>query len=177
MEVDPSSPPATNACRESTALPANIIHHRGGWNAGPDYKVYFCGRFSAPPTTAALFSGPYTDPYWPNTTAARPTWLNSSTAVTGGPAGYDYAQRVGALFSFGNSTVVSKVGVSWISAAKACAFLDAEIPGWGVNATVAAAKKEWNEDVLSRIVVNDRSNETRLRMFYSGLYKAHLIPR
>ncbi|GME23223.1 Glycosyl hydrolase 92 [Neofusicoccum parvum] len=151
---------------------------RGGWNGDPDYQVYFCGRFSEPPTSSRLFSGPYTDPFWPNATGAQPTWLNSSTSVTGGRLWHSYADRVGALFEFpaNASTITSKVGVSWISADRACAFADDEVASWELNDTVAAARRTWNDDVLSRITTMDLANKTRLTMFYSALYKAHLIP-
>jgi putative alpha-1,2-mannosidase len=65
--------------------------------------------------------------------------------------------------------------VSWISADKACQFLD-EIPNFDLNATANAAKATWNSGVLSKIQVADRSNSTRLEMFYSALYRAHLLP-
>lgn len=145
----------------------------------PNYQVYFCGRFSEAPVSSKLFSGPYTDPFWPNATNAQPTWLNDSSSVTGGREWYSYADRVGAIFEFSpdSADVTSKVGVSWISAEKACRFADEEITSWNLNDTVAAAKKMWNDEVLSRITTTDLSNVTRLTMLYSALYKAHLIPR
>ncbi|KAK7514728.1 glycosyl hydrolase [Phyllosticta citriasiana] len=151
---------------------------RGGFNAGPDYTVYFCGHFDQTPKSAKLFSGPYTDPYWPNTTNSQPRWLNDSTTVTGGTNGYQYANRIGALFEFNASAskVMSKVGVSWISAEKACNFVDDEIDGWDFDDTVKTAKKTWNDEVFSRITTTDLKNVTRLTMFYSALYKMHLIP-
>ena len=33
---------------------------RGGWNEGPDYTVYFCSEFEAPPESFRLFHGPAT---------------------------------------------------------------------------------------------------------------------
>ncbi|KAF2086181.1 glycoside hydrolase family 92 protein [Saccharata proteae CBS 121410] len=151
---------------------------RGGWNAGPDYQVYYCGRFSETPISAKLFTGAYTDPYWPNSTNSRPLWLNSSASVAGGAAGYNYAERIGSLFEFASNTttVMSKVGVSWLSADKACQFVNDEVPSWDMNETVQAAKSEWSSDILSRISTTDLSNSTRLEMFYSALYKMHLIP-
>jgi len=83
---------------------------------GGDYRVYFCSQFDAVPSNAQLFSGPYTDPYWPNTTSAQPTFTNA-TSITGGSAGYQYADRISAPFEFPSNaaTVHSKVGISWIS--------------------------------------------------------------
>ncbi|KAH6659425.1 alpha-1,2-mannosidase family protein-like protein [Truncatella angustata] len=149
--------------------------YREGWAWGGDFRVYFCGHFDTTPSEAQLFSGKATDPYWPNTTDARPT-LTSETTIQGGTIGYQYADRIGALFEFPHNitTITSKVGVSWISADKACQFLE-EIPGWDFNATVDAAKDQWNTEVLSKIDVKT-ANQTRLEMFYTGLYHAHLLP-
>ncbi|EKG18302.1 Glycosyl hydrolase 92 [Macrophomina phaseolina MS6] len=154
----------------------------GGWNGDPNYQVHFCGRFDTAPTTATLFSGPYTDPFWPNSTATGdavvPTWHNASTSLAGGPPGYSTANRIGALFAFppNTTTLTSKVGVSWISVAKACQFADEEVVSWDLGATAQAARAMWNDDVLARIKTGDRANATRLTMLYSALYKAHLIP-
>jgi putative alpha-1,2-mannosidase len=138
--------------------------------------VYFCSRFDTIPSNYQLFSGPYTDPYWPNTTDARPTFTNA-TFITGGTMGYQYADRVGALFEFplNSTTINSKVGISWISAAKACTFLDDEIPHWDLNRTVTEAQETWNTEVLSKIEV-ESSNTTQLEMFYTAFYHSHLMP-
>ncbi|KAI9877042.1 MAG: hypothetical protein M1830_004961 [Pleopsidium flavum] len=150
---------------------------RGGWNEGPDYQVYFCGQFDVAPQSTQLFSGPYTDPYWPNSTMTQATFRNV-TSIVGGTTGYGYADRIGALFRFpSNSTTIrSKVGVSWISADKACQFVASEIPTYDLKTTSNAAEKIWNNDVLRKITTTDLSNRTRLEMFYSALYKAHLLP-
>lgn len=156
---------------------------RGGWNEAPDYTVYFCTNFETVPTRVQLFYGPYTDPYWPNSTfnarttfTSQPTFINA-TSLTGGIPGYQYADRIGALFEFGSNetTIRSKTGISWISTDKACQFLD-EISGYDLNGTVSAAQTTWNADVLSKINTTDISNSTRLEMFYSALYRAHLLP-
>ena len=93
-----------------------------------------------------------------------------------GTPGWQYADRIGALFQFPNnaSTIKSKVGVSWISTDKACSFLE-EIPSWDLNVTIDAAKSVWNTE-LEKIVLSGANNVTRLEMFYSALYRAHLLP-
>jgi len=142
---------------------------------GGDYRVYFCGHFDTIPVKAQLFSGRATDPYWPNNTDVKAT-LTDQTFLRGGTVGYQYANRIGALFEFPSnvSTVTSKVGVSWISTDKACQFLD-EIPNWDIDGTVKAAEEQWNSEVLSKIDVTSK-NETQLEMFYTGLYHSHLLP-
>ena len=91
------------------------------------------------------------------------------------------SDRLGALFTWSNSstsTIKSRVGVSFISAEKACQFRDDEIPTWSLNDTVAAAVKEWNRDVFSKIRVptDDSRNRTDLVLLYSSLYFMHLMP-
>lgn len=151
--------------------------YRGGWNQGPDYTVYFCAEFDSAPSSAQLFHGPYTDPYKPNDTHAQPTFVNESSLL-GGTPGWGYANRIGSLFEFpaGVTTLQSKVAVSWISEDKACMFLDEEMPKFDMNGTIAAAKTAWNMDVLNKIQVGGLDNDTRLEMFYSAMYRAHLLP-
>lgn len=69
---------------------------------------------------------------------------------------------------------MSKVGLSWVSAEKACRFME-EIPDWDMQATVQAAKDQWNKEVLSKIDVQT-DNKTQLEMFYTGMYHSHLLP-
>ncbi|KIL87740.1 glycosyl hydrolase [Fusarium avenaceum] len=150
--------------------------YREGWALGGDFKVYFCGRFNATPSDVQLFSGKYTDPYWPNTTDVKPTFTRDEEII-GGVDGYQYADRIGALFTFPSDvfSLTSKVGVSWISSDKACQFIDDEIAHWDLNKTVTQAKDNWNHEVLSKIDVQSQ-NQTRLKMFYTALYHSFLMP-
>ncbi|KAI0108118.1 glycoside hydrolase family 92 protein [Daldinia grandis] len=149
--------------------------YRGGWSTGGDYRVYFCARFDSIPLQSRLFSGKATDPYWPSTKHVTATFTND-TSIDGGTVGYQYADRVGALFEFPSNvtTVNSKVGVSWVSTDKACQFLD-EIPHWNLEHVRDAAKDQWNSDVFSKIDVTS-TNHTQLEMFYTAMYHAHLLP-
>ncbi|KAI1762406.1 glycoside hydrolase family 92 protein [Hypoxylon sp. FL1150] len=96
--------------------------------------------------------------------------------IEGGTMGYQYADRIGALFEFPSNatTVKSKVGISWVSTDKACQFLD-EIPHWDLEEVRDAAKDKWNSDVLSTIDITT-TNETQLEMFYTAMYHSHLLP-
>ncbi|KAK8037951.1 glycosyl hydrolase [Apiospora phragmitis] len=149
--------------------------YREGWAWGGDYRVYFCGHFDTTPVKTKFFSGRATDPYWPNTTDVKPIFTDS-TSIQGGTVGYQYANGIRSLFEFpvNTSSVKSKVGISWISAEKACRFLE-EIPTWDVNTTVEAAKDQWNTEVLSKIDVQNE-NQTQLELLYTGLYHSHLLP-
>jgi putative alpha-1,2-mannosidase len=156
--------------------------------------VYFCAQFDTKPQKAQLFKGPYTgklkrfhyncpialiellDPNWPNATSASHTFLNGAS-ILGAPRGYSIADRVGALFTFpsNRSVVKSKVGVSWISTEKACAFID-ELNTWDLNVTAQAATKIWEDEILNKIEVYDTRNTTLLTMFYSAMYRSALLP-
>ncbi|KAL1597876.1 hypothetical protein SLS60_008363 [Paraconiothyrium brasiliense] len=150
--------------------------YREGWGWGGDYRVYFCGKFDTRPAEARLFSGKATDPYWPNATDVRPTFTNA-TSIRGGTVGYQYADRIGALFSFppNSSVLASKVGISWVSEDKACQFLEEEIPHWDLEKVQQAAKDRWNIEVLSKIDVQT-NNKTQSEMFYTAMYHSHLMP-
>jgi hypothetical protein len=84
--------------------------YNNGWNLSPDWTIYFCGRFSQKPSRAYTFIAQR------NTTV-----LNNGTSTVSG------SEQLGGVFTFANSHLSSRVGVSFISAEKACANLDAEI--------------------------------------------------
>lgn len=89
--------------------------------------------------------------------------------------------RIGALFSWDDgpaTKVSSKIGLSFISSDRADSYKNSEIPSWTLSDTVDAARKEWNEDVFSkvRVPLGDSANKTHIRLLYSSLYFMHLIP-
>lgn len=146
-------------------------------STGPDAAVYFCAEFDSVPANVQLFSGKYTDPYWPNSTSETAEFTTASSIV-GGQVFYGYARRIGGLFTFPSniSTVKSRLGVSFVSTEAACKYLADEIPDWDLATIVSAAKDEWNTEVLSKVQTTDLSNSTLISMLYSGLYKMHLMP-
>ena len=97
--------------------------------------------------------------------------------MTAGTPGYQYADRIGALFEFPTnvSSIRSKIGVSWISVDAACQFSN-EINGYDLASTTAAAVDTWESSVLSLVQVADTSNSSLTEMLYSALYRSHLIP-
>lgn len=133
-----------------------------------------CGEFDKTPTSARTWRVPYTDPY--SKIAVQPQ-MSTEQTVLGGRQGYNFADRVGAIFEFPGDAknVKSRVGVSFISEAKACQFID-EIPSWNLNDTVSLVRQRWNDEVFGKIKVSDTSNSTRLTMLYSALYRSHLLP-
>ncbi|EEP78043.1 conserved hypothetical protein [Uncinocarpus reesii 1704] len=133
-----------------------------------------CGIFDTEPVLSRLWKAPYTDPYYDIPVEVS---FSEQQTIKGGREGYNYAHRIGVLFEFPHNItkVRSKVGVSFISTEKACEFIK-EIPSWKLNDTTSAAKERWNEEVLGRITVPDKSNLTRTTMLYSALYRSHLTP-
>jgi len=157
--------------------PTNFGEKLANSSTVPAYQIYYCGEFESSPKMSRAFSGEYIDPYWPTTFNEHPIYGNSTT-VSGGPLTYQYADRVGALFTFGANitSIKSKVAISWKSTSQACQNLGAEISHWNLTAVVEDAKKSWNNEVLGKITTTDLSNQTRLKMFYTGLYHTHLMP-
>ncbi|KAI1815686.1 glycoside hydrolase family 92 protein [Poronia punctata] len=160
---------------------------RGGFGLGAPFTVYFCGEFETAPDEARTFRGRNTDP--------NPGYRSFSGEEIGLPTFGSYGEmgegkteksgplndRIGAVFTWDstntNSTEIkSRIGISMISADKACRFKTSEIPSWDLNKTVSAAVREWNRDVFSRIRVPVTGNRTNLALLYSSLYMMHLMP-
>lgn len=84
----------------------------------------------------------------------------------------------GALFSYKNSPreVLVRVGVSFVSAAQACANAEQEIGGKSFEQVVEQSVGAWN-DKLSRIELDLAGTPANVtEMFYSSLYRAFLTP-
>ncbi|KAL2815526.1 glycosyl hydrolase family 92-domain-containing protein [Aspergillus granulosus] len=154
----------------------------GGWNNGAPFTVYFYGEFGTKPDVARVFRGPNTDPMrgYQGLANGEPSFAvyeNSTDKGTSGPMN----DRVGATFSWNSgaeSSITSRVGISFISIEKARSYIHSEIPSWALNDFVELAVKEWNEDVFSKIQVplDDTMNLTNVRLLYSSLYFIHLMP-
>ncbi|EUC61704.1 alpha-1,2-mannosidase family protein, partial [Rhizoctonia solani AG-3 Rhs1AP] len=147
-----------------------------GWNQGEAWQIFFCGNFSKPATRVRTFWTPYNHLAPPTSTPTLSPY-------------YDiYASdnlAIGTLFSweYGSSQsleIESRVGVSFISAQKACRFVKDEVP-WSMsfNSTVQAAKDTWNREILSSITVpaeDGPTNDTLLGLLYTHLYGTALMP-
>ncbi|KOS05849.1 hypothetical protein AM493_07205 [Flavobacterium akiainvivens] len=99
--------------------------------------------------------------------------------VTDGGNSYDNAVVVNgtairAVLDFDNATeLLVKVGLSATSIENAKANLQAEIPVWDFNGTVAAADKTW-ETELSKIKVDGTPQQKEI--FYTALYHTFIQP-
>lgn len=93
-----------------------------------------------------------------------------------------FLSEMGALLTFPPSsnsihtTILARVGVSFISSDQACANAESEIPNFDFDETVATARETWNE-LLSRIQVDTRGVDNEItELFYSSLYRTHISP-
>ncbi|KXJ92400.1 glycoside hydrolase family 92 protein [Microdochium bolleyi] len=135
-----------------------------GWNRSPKWTVYFCGSFD----TAATYKT-----FLGNATAGETLESYDETPSM------DSVNRLGAVFSFGNARqVVSRVGVSFISAEQACSNVDSEVPedSASIESLEDAARRVWNDKVLSKITTTDTRSESSLQLLYSSLFHMTLVP-
>ncbi|EON62649.1 hypothetical protein W97_01873 [Coniosporium apollinis CBS 100218] len=133
--------------------------YNGGWNLAPDWTIHFCGHFSATPQVVRTFSG----------VGDRASRYDASTSASG-------TERLGGVFTFGQGTVTSRVGISFISTAKACQNVNNEIPpGTELPALVSRAVDRWNTDVFSKVATTD-TVPSNLQQLYGSLYGMHMLP-
>jgi predicted alpha-1,2-mannosidase len=84
--------------------------------------------------------------------------------------------RLGAIFSFNESQVKSRVGISWISTERACEHLEREIPaGTQLASLVDNSKAKWNAEVFGKVTTTD-TNPDNLALLYTSLYGMHILP-
>ena len=85
--------------------------------------------------------------------------------------------RVGAVFTFQARTVVSRVGVSFISEEQACQNVESQIPhGTSLETLESKMRSLWNEEILSKVTTSDTANTTALQLLYTSLYHMSLLP-
>jgi predicted alpha-1,2-mannosidase len=144
------------------ATPGGYTGHgtyNNGWNLAPDWSIYFCGYFDQPITGVRTFTGNGTELY---------TYGNSTST-----SGID---RQGGVFTFNDTSVSSRVGISFISTSQACSNVENQIPaGTGIKSLVSRAQDRWATEVFSKVSTTE-TNDTILTQLYSYLYGMHLIP-
>lgn len=132
-----------------------------GWNRAPKWTVYFCGYFDSEPSFRTFVGQDSTS----NSLQQYSTASNVTSTA-----------RLGAVFSFEATTVISRVGVSFISADQACKNVNDQIPSGSSLASLRTRTREaWNSQILSKITTTD-TDETNLQLLYSSLYHMNIIP-
>ncbi|PUZ27187.1 alpha-1,2-mannosidase, putative [Chitinophaga costaii] len=121
-----------------------------GW--APDQRLWFAIKSSVPVQQLALY--------------------NDRTIASGKSL---KAIAVKGILSFANAgNVLLKIGISPVSSENALANINAEIPDWNFEKTVAAANAKWNKE-LSRINITTKDTVQR-SVFYTALYHTMIDP-
>lgn len=82
---------------------------------------------------------------------------------------------MGAIFTFppvpssGQTSILARVGVSFISSAQACANAEEEIPDFNFDAVHKESRDQWN-DLLGRVQVDTTGvDKETVQLFYSSV--------
>ncbi|KAJ6620672.1 glycosyl hydrolase family 92-domain-containing protein [Mycena sp. CBHHK59/15] len=160
--VSVSPNPTTNGTRIAGSGTFNPSFGEG------TYKVYFC--FDAPRTFAQA-------KYYKTVGNTTYTDLNSTASFE---ADIGNNNPAGVLMSFTPGTAATlevRMGISWTSEDKACAYAEEEIPDLSAFDPVhAAARARWNE-VLGTVEVDATgvSDDTQ-QLFWTSLYRTYISP-
>jgi len=130
---------------------------RGGWNEGGAYTVYFYADFDTPANHFA-------------------TWKSKQLTV-GKRNQVDSGEKTGAVFSYRvkkGQVIKVKVGISFISMAKARQNAQTEIKTWNFNRIKQKASDVWEKE-LDKVSIKTNNNAWK-DMFYTALYHAMLMP-
>jgi len=134
-----------------------VGRYAGGWNKGGEYRVYFYIVLDTPSTSAQ-------------------TW-SSNTLTPGKEASVDGGRPIGATFNFrthAGQVVQIKVGLSFISTARARQNIQSEAPAWNFDAVRKASVDNWNQ-ALSKIQLRGETDSKRIQ-FYTAMYHTMLMP-
>ncbi|QRV87315.1 glycoside hydrolase family 92 protein [Ceratobasidium sp. AG-Ba] len=75
-----------------------------------------------------------------------------------------------------NTTLLVRVGVSFISAEQACKSAEEEIPDFGFDRIRAESRVKWNE-LLGRVRVDETGvDKNTTALFYSSMYRTAIVP-
>ncbi|KAG9230997.1 putative alpha-1,2-mannosidase [Amylocarpus encephaloides] len=130
--------------------------YNNGWNRSPNWTIYSCGYFNSTPVRASAFTGPI---------SSSGTVISRSSSIP-----------VGGMYTFKDSTVFSRVGLSWISKAQACQNVQEQIPSnMSFAEVVQGTKDAWNSQILSKITTTT-TNSTNLQLLYTSLYFMNILP-
>jgi len=131
---------------------------RGGWNNGNAYTVYYHAQVNQPCDSFSTFKG---DTLYPS--------IKSQ---------YDSGDKTGVVCRFSDhksKTVKLKIGISFISEAKAAENLRDQIPHWNFNLVREQSEQKW-ERLIAQIELDKSASREQRVMFYTGLYHTLLMP-
>ncbi len=90
---------------------------------------------------------------------------------TGSPGG---EARTAGVFTFSDSVVLAKTGISSVSVQNAIQNLDSSLPGWNFEAVRQAASDAWNKELGKIRISSDNPREKTI--FYTALYHTMVAP-
>jgi putative alpha-1,2-mannosidase len=132
-----------------------------------EYVGYFCADFSSGTLRDnGIFSN--------SRASAAAKSLTISRSING------YPLPGGAFVRFqspGDTSILARVGVSFISSDQACSSAEAEIPSFDFNATHTAAEAAWREKISPIVVSRKGVDSSILTNFYSGIYRTMVNPQ
>lgn len=130
---------------------------RGGWNNGTAYTVYYY----------AVFSKPFSN---------FNTWQGDQLQA-GKKLQTDAGAKTGAMLFFNNTPdeLQLKIGISFISCAKAQQNAEKEITEWNFDKTLQQTQEQW-EKLLSKIDIGADATREQKIMFYTALYHTMVMP-
>ncbi len=131
---------------------------RGGWNNGNAYTVYYHAQLNQPCDSFSTFKG---DTLYPS--------IKSQ---------YDSGDKTGVVCQFSDhksKTVKLKIGISFISEAKAAENLRDQIPHWNFNLVREQSEQKWGR-LIAQIELDKSASREQRVMFYTGLYHTMLMP-
>lgn len=77
----------------------------------------------------------------------------------------------------GDTPILARVGVSFISSDQACSSAEAEIPSFDFDATHSVAENAWREKISPISVSTNGVDKSLLTNFYSGIYRTMVNPQ
>lgn len=177
--------------------------YTGGWPNPEEHRYFFCGNFSVPQGSVLVPTNAYAEAVgfdrvngagtfsWPYNIFEPPTDKPSVRSDLDVQSAAGNRMGIGALFSWSqqsgvvanaSAVVEARLGISHISVANACGYIEREIPPTkSFDDVVDQARQEWETKVLGAIEVVDdgnatSQNNTLKRMLYTALYQAALMP-
>jgi putative alpha-1,2-mannosidase len=131
------------------------------------YSAYFCTDFQG---SSLQDSGIFVN--------SRATTAVDSLKIDAGINGYPLPGGAFVRFQTSANPILARVGVSFISPAKACSNAEAEIPDFDFSDVSTAASNAW-QDKLGRITVSTGGGVDLglVTSFYSGIYRTMVNPQ
>lgn len=107
---------------------------------------------------------------------------NPYPGVTNMTGHNDYmAPRQGVYIRFqevnNTDTIYARVGLSWLSIERACENAEREVKDWGFDRLVKEAQNAWREKLKPISIDSTDVDESHLRNYWSGVYRAFLSPQ